>query len=99
MAKSRGVVASESPCCWGRRNDVVAVDCRILEKGFIRERKWVSKTFGNNGGWKVNSLFQLWVWVHPWRGSGRFEWGHPWRWIVGGVGPEGSFKGADGSGS
>ena len=45
MAKSSGVVASEGPLGWGRRFDVVAVDCRILEKGFVRKRKRVNKTF------------------------------------------------------
>ena len=45
VTKSSGVVASEGSFGWGRRYDVVAVDCRILEKGFVKERKWVSKTF------------------------------------------------------
>ena len=91
MAKSGGDVASEGPFGWGRRNDVVAVDGR--------ERKLVSKTFGNNGSWKVNIRFRFSVWLHPWRCSSRFEGGHPWRWVVGGLGPEESFKDANSSGS
>ena len=42
MAESGGVVVPESPYFSGRRNDVGAVNGRILEKGFVRERKWVS---------------------------------------------------------
>ena len=49
MAKSGGVVALEGPFGWGRGDDVVAIGGRILKKGFVRERKRVSKTFGNNG--------------------------------------------------
>ena len=99
MVKSSDVVASKCPFRRGRGYDVVAVDCRIFEKGFVRERKWVSKTFGNNRSWKVNILFWVGVGLHPWRCSGRFEGYHPWRWIVGGLGLEESFKGANSSGS
>ena len=59
MAESGGVVAPESLYCSGRRNDVGAVDDRIAEKGFVRERKLVSKTLGNNGCGKVNILFSV----------------------------------------
>ena len=57
MTKSGDVVALESPFCSGRKNDVGAVDGRIAEKGFVRERKWDSKTLGNNKGEKVNIIF------------------------------------------
>ena len=76
MAKSSGVVASKGPFGWGRRYDVVAVDGRISEKGIVGERKRVSKTFGNNGSWKVHILFRFGGWLHPWRCSDRFE-DHP----------------------
>ena len=99
MAEPSSVVAPESPICSGRKNDVGAVDGRISEMRFVRERKWVNKTLGNNGSWKVNNLFWLCAWLHPWRCSGGFEGGHPWRWIAGGLGPEESFKSANGSGS
>ena len=45
VAKSSGVVASEGPFGWGSRYDVGAVDGRISEKGFVRGRERVSKTF------------------------------------------------------
>ena len=57
------VVASDGPFGWGRRDDVVAVDGRISEKGFVRERKRVSKMFGNNGSWKVYILFRFGGWL------------------------------------
>ena len=79
MAESGNVVAPESPFLSGRRNDVRAVDGRILGKGFARERKWVSKTLGNNRGWKVNGLVRFCSRLHPWKCSGRFEGGHSWR--------------------
>ena len=65
MTKTGSVVAPESLSSSGRRNDVVAVDDRILKKGFDRERKWDIKTFGNNRVWKVNSLFGLRNGRHP----------------------------------
>ena len=99
VTKSSGVVAAKGSFGWGRRYDVVAVDGRISEKGFVRERKQVSKTFGNNGSWKVNILFRFSVLGHPSRCSGRFEGDHPWRWVDGGLGPEESFKGANSSDS
>ena len=99
MTEPGGIVAPESPFCRGRRNDVGAVDGRILEKGFVREKKWVSKTLENNGGGKVNIIFWLCSRLHPWGCSGRFEGGHPWRWITWGLGPEESFKGANSSGA
>ena len=77
MAKTGSVVASEPSSGSGRRNDVGAIDCRIAENWSVRERKWVSKTFGNNGGRKVNSLFGFRESLHPWRCSGRFEDYHP----------------------
>ena len=57
MAKPGGVVAPESLSGSGRRNSVGAIDGRIAEKWLVRERKLVSKKFGNNGGRKVNILF------------------------------------------
>ena len=45
MNKSSGVVASEGPFGRGRGYAVIAIDCRISEKGFVRERTWVSKRF------------------------------------------------------
>ena len=48
MAESGGVVDPEGLFCSGRRNDVGAADGRIAETVFVRERKWVSKTLGNN---------------------------------------------------
>ena len=45
VAKSSSVVTSEGPFGWGSRYDVGAVDCRISEKGFVRGRKQVGKTF------------------------------------------------------
>ena len=77
MAESGGVVAPESRFCSGRRNDVGAVDGRIAEKWFARERKWVSKTLGNNGSKKVNILFRFCLRLHPWKCSGGFEGGRP----------------------
>ena len=56
MAESSDIVAPESSFCSGRRNDVGAADGRIAEKGFVRERNRVSKTLGNDGGWKMNIL-------------------------------------------
>ena len=44
VAQSSGVVALEGSFGWVSRYDVGAVDCRISEKGFVRERKRVSKT-------------------------------------------------------
>ena len=57
MVEPGGVVAPESPSSSGERNDAGAVNDRIAEKWFVRERTWVSKTLGNNGGRKVNRLF------------------------------------------
>ena len=57
MAKSGSVVAPESPFSSGRMNDDGAIDGRIAEKGFVRERKRVSKTLGNNRGRKANIFF------------------------------------------
>ena len=57
VAEPGSIVASESPFGSGRRNDVGAVDDRIAEKWFVRERKWVSKMLGNNRGRKVNIVF------------------------------------------
>ena len=45
VAKSSSVVAPEGPFGWGSRYDVGAVDGRISEKGFVRGRERVSKTF------------------------------------------------------
>ena len=73
MAKPGGVVAPDSPFCRGRRNYVGAVDGRISEEGFVRERKWVSKTLGNNGDGKVNILFWLRARLHRWKCSGRLR--------------------------
>ena len=67
MAEPDGVVAPESPFCSSRRNDDGAVDGRIAEKGFARERKWVSKKLGNNRSWKVYIIFRFGGWLHPWR--------------------------------
>ena len=58
MAKSGGVVAPESLFCSGRRNDVGAVDGRTAEKWFVRERKRVSKTLGNNGKHSLSVSFK-----------------------------------------
>ena len=99
MAKSSGVVAPESPLCSGRRNDFGSIDGRILEKGFIRERKRVSKTLGNNRDWKVNILFGFRDSLHPWSCSRWLDAGHPWRWITGRFGCEERFKGANSSGA
>ena len=49
MAKIGSVVASKSLSGSGRRSDVGTVDGRIAKKWFVRERKWVNKTFGING--------------------------------------------------
>ena len=38
MAESGGVVAPKSLFCSGRRDHVGAIDVRIVEKGFVRER-------------------------------------------------------------
>ena len=57
VAKSGGVVAPENPFCSSRRNDIGAVDGRISGKRFVREKKGVSKTLGNDRGLKVNILF------------------------------------------
>ena len=92
-------MAPESPFCSGRRNDVGAVDGRIAEKRFVREKKWVSKTPGNNRGWKVNILFWFRSRLHPWKCNRGFEGGHPWRWIAGRFGLKESFKGANSSGA
>ena len=97
MAETGSVVDPESSSGSGRRNDDGAVDDRIAEKWFVRERNWVSKTFGNNGGRKVNSLFQFLSRLHPWKFSCGFEDGHPWGWITGGLGREETFKGVNGS--
>ena len=100
MAKPGGVFDPESPFFSGRRNNVGAVDPdRIAEKWFVRERKWVSKTFGNNRGRKVSGLFRFRLRLHPWKCSFGFEDGHPWRWITGNLGLEESFKGANDSGA
>ena len=72
MDKPSGVVALERSSGSSRRNDVGAVDGSIVEKWFVRERKWVSKMLGNNRGRKINVSFlvlfeaaplevQLWV--------------------------------------
>ena len=53
------MVASESLFFSGRSNNVGAVDGRIAEKWFVRERKWISKTLGNNGGRRVHMLFLI----------------------------------------
>ena len=98
MAEPDGVVALESLSDNGKRKDVDAVDGRIAEKWFVRERKWVSKTFGKNEGRKVNILFWFRSRLHPWKCSCRFEDGQSWRWIAGRFGREESFKGANGSG-
>ena len=98
MIESGDVVAPEIPFCSGRRNDAVAVDGRISEKEFVRGRKWVSKTLGNNGGWKVNILIRFHARLHPSKCSCGFEDGHPWRWIAGRLGLEESFKGVNSSG-
>ena len=99
MAEAYSVVAPESLSGSGRRNDVGAVNDSIVEKGFVRERKWVSKNFGNNGGRKVNSLFEFCSRLHPWKFSCGFEDSHPWRWITGRLGLEEIFKGANGNGA
>ena len=70
-----------------------------MEKWFVRERKWVSKTLGNNGGRKVNGLFWFRFRLHPWKCSCGFEDGNPLRWIAGRLGLEKSFKGMNGSGA
>ena len=61
MVKSGSVVASEGLSGSGSWDGVVAVRGRILENGSVRERKWVSKTFGNNRGWKVHGLLAFLV--------------------------------------
>ena len=57
MAKPGSAVAPESLSGSGRRNDDGAVNGRIAEKWCVRESKWVSKTFGNNKGRKMNIFF------------------------------------------
>ena len=99
MAKPGSVVCPESMFFSGRRNDVGAVDGRMTEKGFVMERKWVSRTLGKNGGRKVNILCRFPLGLHPWKCSCGFEGGHPWRWIAGRLGLEESFKGVNGSGA
>ena len=96
MAETGSAVASESLSGSGGRNDVGVVNGRIAEKWFVRERKWFSKTFGNNRVWKVNILFGFHNCLHHWRCSGGLDAGHPWRWITRGLGCEESFKGAKG---
>ena len=65
MVEPGGVFARESLSGSGRRNDVGAVDGKIAEKWFVRERKWVSKTLGNNRGRKMNGLFWFCLILHP----------------------------------
>ena len=43
MTKSGSVVASEGLSGGGNRDDVVAIDGRIVENWAVRERNWVSK--------------------------------------------------------
>ena len=59
MVKSGSVVASEGLSGSGSWDGVVAVRGRILENGSVRERKWVSKTFGDNMVGKVHGLFDF----------------------------------------
>ena len=56
----------------------------------------MSKTLGNNGGWKVNMFRSR---LYPWKCSVGFEGGFPWRWIAGRLGPEESFKDRNSSGA